>query len=86
MFHLVLKDINNKSYKILCIGTNNTIDYLRSTLHRLYLQRVNPQNINIIFNGKVLVPWTTLADNKITSDSILQFTINIKSGLVGLIQ
>jgi hypothetical protein len=79
MFIIYVEDIMGKKYEIVCIGDQNSVEFIKFVICTTHLT-INPSNIVLYHNGIEMEDWRELSTYGITDGSVLKMFFKMKSG------
>lgn len=79
IFDIYIQDIYGKKYNIMCIGYQNTIEYIKNMLCYKYL-KIDPHKVSLFYKNEKLLDGLSLADYGIRDGATLQLHIIMKTG------
>jgi hypothetical protein len=79
MFIIYVEDIMNKKYEVVCIGDQNTVEFIKFVICTTHLA-IQPSDIILYHNGIEMQDWRELSTYGITGGAVLKIFFKMRSG------
>jgi hypothetical protein len=73
--------VSNASFDIFCVGTGNTIRYLKEMIIQHHLPKLEKDNFDLLFRNRMLVDEMTLEEADIQDWDVLVLALKLRTGI-----